>query len=834
MDHRISPERSYAVSRSHDSLLHREHYPDKDITALNPKRTLKLHNKECCFRKVNSLHNLTIQDADNTRLCQRSTSNQMAGRFQLRPLLSQQKKITPSIPDPSDEALTLHEQPSPAEKPKVIEEKKSQMKSGLEIGSLGIIDSLKVIINGEGTWLKIKHSLIQCCAGMNQNTTDEEWLDYLNQKIQIIDNQSEKYWNRFPKELRILIQHILFSTLSACRRYKGSMPSINPVHLNNMNSAIQKILQHYYIRFGEDQFQQIFDAKTYPKRTPVNLLQYHAQYYDFDVIPPALETLLDPTAEELAYLPVLWNLRNGITTATTALDVDEQAIQETAERREQQRLLKIFTPPCLDSYLSPVDSMAGFSNYNNTCFAAVSVWQILVSPYIHLLSASPHPETIECDPEGVKDERYASLASAEETILLKNLSPEACLTLLKKASDSDSKTALFTAAIRNSLITMESQYRNKQYPDMQNTYELLLTLCTACAADDIFVGFEDFQERFIKFISGQTLQKKSEETKTKKTDQKDTLSVFPLKYLPQQDSAEFLAPLLKLVIPREQLNQCAFRVLTERRIMRGSDIVTVTDDPQTTPGNITETHPIKATVTPDTLIYSVPISLEQAKSNVFSLQRILDDALSFKPLPEGVHQTITIDRNNFKHAIHNLPTPLARAKETGTGDLLWDILQERQVLLVEEIPKVLTIQLKMLHDPYDRANVAEKLAHDVTQEFQLTFRKASQDAELPPDEITQKYKIVVKVFYVEEGEARTRHYRCLINGRERLPENDAQELIDQVVMDDKRVFNVPPDQEPLSQLGILCMFTAEKITSSPSHRENADRFMPMKTDHHNT
>lgn len=829
MDSQISPECTYAASGSHELLLSGQQSSDQTTTVFYPKRTLKLSNEECCLRKTSSLLSLKeIKDTLHSRLCQRSTASQMVCGLRILPSRPQQEEISPIPVDISNEQVRDDDQPATTEKCRVIKDKKSQPEKELEIGSLEIINSLKAIINGEGVWGKITHSLIRCCADMDQGTDDEEWLDYLSAKIQAIDENPKKYWNYYPRGLRNLIQEIIYSTLKTIRRY--SMADVNPEHLDSLNKAIQRVLQKYYQMFGEESFWQILDPDTYTKRTMTHVSQYYTTpWYHYDIIPNTLKKLLVPTEEVLAYLPVLWALKNDFTATETVLGFDAQAIQEMAGRKEQQQqqLLMLFTHRPLDTLLSPVDSMEGFSNFSNTCFAAVSTWQILVSRYIHLLSASSYPQAIECDPGTKEDhnEGYLSLASGEKAIPLKKLSPEVCLALIKKESDRKTKKRLLTAAIRKCLVAMESQYRKKQHSKMQNTYELFLTLCSACASDNIFLGFENFHEKYMDFITSRLLRQKAENKKSGKKeppeelDQRDELPVFPLKKLPPQDSAEFLAPLLKLVIPKEQLKKCAFRVLTERRVMRGSDILMITDDPRTTPVNTSEVSPVKDTVKPDTLIYSVPVSPEQAERDDFSIQMILDDALSLKNIPEDVHQKITIDCNNFRHAINNLPTSLSRVKEAGTGDLLWDVLQERQVLLVEDVPEVITVQFKTLPEPYDRAKIVEKLAHDVTQEFQLTIRKASPDAILPPEEIIQRYRIVVKVFYVEDREARIRHYRCLINGRERLPENDEQQVIDKVVMDDRRVFIAPQNPEDLYQLGILCMFTAEKTTAATPHME---------------
>ncbi|MGI2029275.1 hypothetical protein [Endozoicomonas acroporae] len=823
MDSQISPECTYAASGSHEPLLPEQQSDDKTTTAFYPKRALKRSNEECCVRKTSSLLNLKeIKETLHARLWQRSTSNQMVCGVRIPSSRPQQKDISPLPVDISIEQVTLNDQPGTTGKSRITKDKKSQPEKELEIGSLKIINSLEAIIKGEGVWEKFTHSLIRCCADLDQGEEDEEWLNYMSVKIQAIDENPQKYWNYCPRALRSIIQEIIYTTLKTLHRYKVSMPYVNPGHLGNLNNGIQQMLKKYYQRFGEESFCQILDPGTYMKRTMTHPSQYSAiPWYHYDVISKTLTRLLDPTSATLAYLPVLWSLKNEVKAIETVLGFDAQAIQEMAGRKEQQRLLKLFTHRPLGALLSSVNSMEGFTNFGNTCFAAVSIWQILVSHYIHLLAAPLHSQAIEGDTGTALDhnERYIFPGPGKKAIPLKKLTPEVCLTLIKNASDIKVKKQLLTDALRKCLVSMENQYSKKQYSKMQKTYELLLTLCSACASDNIFMGFENFHENYVDHITTRLLRqtenkKNTESFFSQELDQNNELPVLPLNKLPPQDSAEFLEPLLRLVIPAEQLKKCAFRVLTERQIMRDSDILMITDDPRTTPVNTSGVSQIEDLVQPDTLIYSVSVSPEQAERDDFSIQMLLDDALSLKGIPDNEHQKITIDCNNFRHAINNLPDPVSRAKETGTGDLLWDVLQQREVLLVEDVPEVITVQLKVLSDPCDRVKVAEKLAHDVTQDFQLTCRKASPDASLPPEDVIQRYRIVAKVFYVEDRDVRSRHYRCLINGRERLPENDEQPVIDQVVMDDQRVFIAPQNQEDLYQLGILCMFTAEKILSS--------------------
>ncbi len=545
MDYQISPECSY--SGSQETLLPGKQLFSRDTTAFNPKRALRPSTTERCLRKASSLQNLKeAKETQNSRICQRSTSRQIDCELRLLPLRPHPEEITPLTLDTSDEEVTAYDQPSTTEKPRAVEETTSQPQDDLKIGSLEIITNLKAIISGKGLWEKIAHSCIRCCSDMDQSTDDQEWLDYLSEEIQTVDKKTSKeYRPNEDRELRTLIQVIMFCTLKTFHRYKSSMKNVKQEYLNSLNDAIQRVLQQYYQKFGEELFWQILNPETYPKRTIIHLARYHhAPWYDHDAIPKTLTKLLAPTATELNYLPVLRDLisikaAKADMDTETALGFGEQAMQKMAERREEKRLLTLFTHRPLGTNFSPVASIEGFLNFNNTCFAAVFTWQILASSYIHLISSSSHPEAIECSPEEVdteQDEGFISLTSEEKAIPLSSLSPEECLTLVKKVSDRDAKTVLLTAATRKCLVTMESQYRKKQYSEMQNTYKLFLTLCTACASDDIFVGFEDFHERYIKFISSQLLEKEAEDKKTgnkqstEEPGQEDRLPVFPLKY----------------------------------------------------------------------------------------------------------------------------------------------------------------------------------------------------------------------------------------------------------------------------------------------------------------
>ncbi|WP_257263401.1 hypothetical protein [Endozoicomonas sp. ONNA2] len=818
------PECPNVASSSQELLLRANHRSsDQAATVFYPKRTLKKSNEECCLRQTSSMSNLQqMKDTLDSRVCQRLATSQMICGERVLP--SSPEQISPLLSDKSNKKLTVYAQPLTTEKPDALQDKKSQSEHEFKIESLEIINSLNTIINGEGVWSKFRHSIIRCCSDGDQWTSDEDWLDYVDCKIKIVDKHPNIFWNKHPGRLKLLIQEIIFITLKTLDRYERTLSAVNPGHLTSLNDALHALLQQCYQRFGEELFWQIFNPGSYDKRTQIDQLQFrHLTIYNFNVIPITLKTLLAPGSKTLAYLPVLWHLRNNTLAVETVLGIDKQTIQQMAEKKEQHRLLKLFTHRPQGRILKPLDSMEGFSNFGNTCFAAVSTWQILVSPYIQMLSAASESQTAECGFQGVRqgqNEQTMPLIPEEKATPLENLSLEQCLTLLRKESNRNTKTRLLITAIRKCLVTMQSQYLIKQYPQMQKVYELLLTLCAMSASEDIFHGFENFHEKYAEFKNIQLLTKKTKKARTEKNvypenvlGHENLLPIFPLKKLPQQDSAEFLAPLLELVMPKEQLKKCAFWLLTERRIMRGPDIVTITDNPGFSPGSASGVSAVKDTDKPDTFIYLAPVSLEQAERDDFSIQVILDDALSLKNLPENMHQKITINSDNFRHAIHNNPDSLSRAKETGTGDHLWDVLQERQVLLVEEIPEVITIQPKMPPELLDRAKVTEKLAQDVTEEFQLTFRKVSHDAALPPEDIIQKYRIVAKVFYVEDEHAITRHYRCLINGRGQLPGNDEQQEIDKVVMDDKNVFIAPAKPGHLYQLGVPCMFTAEKITA---------------------
>ncbi|WP_066018713.1 hypothetical protein [Endozoicomonas atrinae] len=214
---------------------------------------------------------------------------------------------------------------------------------------------------------------------MDQSTDDQEWLDYLSEEIQTVDKKTSKeYRANEDRELRTLIQVIIFCALKTFHRYKSSMKNVKHEYLNSLNDAIQRVLQQYYQKFGEELFWQILNPETYPKRTMIHLAPYHhAPWYDHDAIPKTLTKLLAPTATELNYLPVLRDLisikaAKADMDTETALGFGEQAMQKMAERREEQRLLTLFTHRPLSTNFSPVASIEGFLNFSNTCFAAVS------------------------------------------------------------------------------------------------------------------------------------------------------------------------------------------------------------------------------------------------------------------------------------------------------------------------------------------------------------------------------------------------------------------------------------------------------------------------------
>lgn len=821
MNNRSIPAHSYSPHGSQEELLPRQKRYEIDETVFYSQRTLKPSTEERYIRKAASL--LDVRGTDDSPLCQRSLSKWSVNKPLLSSESRQEEIESPhfALPKTSEELKVHTTQPS-------VTKKTTEEEKPFHIGAEKVLAKLKSIMEGESIRDRLLNACLGCFYKLSDITSDRKWLKYLSERIKQVDKFSEQCWNYHPQVIRTVIQHILFSYFLAVQRYEPSIQSLNSEPLTSMENEIKSILKHYYWKFGAEQFRKIFDSKTYPNKSKT-VWQFGRQQlpdFDFNVVSRTLEVHFSQRNHK--YLPNIVRQILNTTSDTVLEDIlgfNQEEQQKMADRSEQNRLLQLFTHRSLSPHFTPVQTMKGLQNYGNTCFAAASTWLILCSTYLSLLSEIA-PDSTEHGPlssitEQDMGEDYISLTSWEDAIGLNSLSPELCLSLLRHENNRDKQIRLLQTGLTKCLATMASQYHEKQYPDMQATYKQLLDLCIQGAIQDNFSGFENFTEFYIKRMETHFEKMEADNKKNKKSerasdsDTKNESSIFQPKHLPQQDSPEFLAPLLKLVIPKANLNKCAFRVLTERLVMRNSEILTIADDPLLIPKEGLDTAQMQDTQQPDTFIYSVPVSSEQTESDDFSIQMILDDALSFQNIADA-HQKITVKPDDFRHAIQKFPSSLSRTIQTGVEDHKWDVIQERQVLLVAEIPKVITIQPKMLLTPCDRARISEKLVHDKTQEFQLTFRKVSTDKSLPPENVTHKYRILAKVFYVEDDKARTRHYRCLIEN-DRLPENSELETNDRAVIDDSVIFRVPENKDLSTELGILCMFTAEIVPAPKAH-----------------
>lgn len=838
MDNKNIPAYSYSPHGSQEELLPRQKSFESAETVFYSQRTLKPSTEEPYVRKTSSL--LDVRGTDDSPLCHRSPSSWSVHK----PLLSSEPKekeieLTHCALPKTSEELKIHPTQLSATK------KTTDAEKPFHIGAEKILANLKRIIKGESIRDRLLTSFLGFGYKLCDITSDRKWLKYLSKKIEEVDTHAEQYWNHRPQEIRTVIQQILFSYFLAVQRYDTSMRSLNPEQLTSMENEIKSVLKHYYWKFGAEQFWEIFDSKTYPNKTETIWYFGRQQLpeFDFDFVSRTLE-LHFSESKHRCLSDIVQQILN-ITSDTVLEDIlgfNQEEQQEMSDRSEQLRLLQLFTHRPLSQHFTPVQTMEGLQNYRSTCFAAASTWLILCSTYLSLLSEiaptcraehGPHSSIAEQD----MNEGYISLTSWEDAIELNSLSPESCLNLLRNENNRDKQIRLLQTGLTNCLMTMARQYHGKQYPDMQAAYKQFLDLCIQGAIQNNFSGFENFTEFYIKrmeiyFEEKEADIKKNENPEeTSDPDTEDESSVFQPKHLPQQDSPEFLTPLLKLVIPKENLNKCAFRVLTERRIMRNSEILTITDDPLLIPREVLDTAQMQDALAPDTFIYSVPISFEQAERDDFSIQMALDDSLSFQNIANS-NQKITIKPDDFRHAIQNFPSSLSRTIQTGIEDHKWDVIQERQVLLVAEAPKVITIQPKMFLAPCDRARIAERLAHDKAQEFQLTFRKVGADKNPLPEIVTYKYRILAKVFYVEEGKARTRHYRCLINENDRLQMDSELGMNDRAVMDDRVIFRVPENKEISTELGILCMITAKIVPDPKTHVKGIDISRAMEVNNH--
>lgn len=649
--------------------------------------------------------------------------------------------------------------------------------AGITIGSMQLEKNLKAIIAGEGVYKKVLNCGLGCYYDLRDATTDEEWLLFLHRSICFIDRHAETYWSNRPEVVRTLMQQILFSTFRAVQRFDYVSRYVSHVQVKAIEEDIKTILKHYYCQFGVEEFRQILDNKTYPYTSdPVYENGcYRYPEYDFDMVSKTLAEHYQQKKQK--YLPdIVRRLLNAVSDSAleSVLELTE-AQQHRRAKNERVKLMKLFVQGSLSEQFTRVNCMQGLKNYGSTCFAAASVWPIICSPYCAFLEVSSDEPLID-----------AALPN----------SAEQCLRQLRSETSKDQQVLLLQAGLAKCLSTMARHYRQEQYLSMQSTYKLLLELCIQGATQGNFAGFEGFDALVCRRLSD---QKKILGYYNKASVAKPYQApVVHVRHLPQQDCAEFFAPLLQVALPKEQLQKCAFRVLTERKVMRLGSIVTITDNPQL----CTQTSQVGQSVDqalPDTFIFSLPVAAEMADRDDFSLQMLLDEALSFQNVAHH-QQRITVRQDSFKHTVQDFP--FASGQEMKEQE--WDILSERQVLLVNEAPEVITIQPKIPPGFRQRAAIAKQLAGDQAREISLTFRQVNADKTLPPETITQNYRVCAKVFYVEKPGTGVRHYRCSINDK-----NWGELLID-----DGDVYQPDGGQNDSTKRGILCLIVMELVGNS--------------------
>ena len=650
--------------------------------------------------------------------------------------------------------------------------------AGIDISSMRLMKNLKAIVAGEGCWGKTLNCGLGCFYDVFDATTDEEWLDYLRRSADAIDRKAEIFWRRKPDLVRELIQQILFSTFRAVQRFDYVTRHMSYEHVTAIEMDIKFILKHYYCQFGASEFRKIFDYHTYPHSTNFiyGIRSCRFSNYDFDVVS---KTLAEHFAQKRRkYLPDFVRRLMNATANQTLEDILEltEADRQRLVVNEQFNLTYPFVQRSLSKQLTHVPIMQGLENYGSTCFAATSVWPILCSPYSAYLGT---------------DEAIGQTSENNQPLTTRQ-----CLNQLGKETNKEKQVQLLQAGLSNCLSTLTSQYHQGMHQAMQTTYKLLLDFCIQGAIQGNFGGFESFDELLNKRLTHQKWTHGSSDEKSAES----LASVVQARHLPQQDCAEFFAPLLQLVLPKESLYKCAFRVLTERQVMRMASIVTITDNPQL-PTQATQDEQPADQAPPDTFIFSLPIAPELADRDDFSLQALLDEALSYQNVAHRQHR-ITVRQDSFRHAVQHFPLAADQAnmKEEETE---WDILRERQILLVNEAPKVITIQPKMPPEFRQRAAIAKRLACDQGRELTLTFRKLSTDKALSPEIIRHSYRVCAKVFYVEDAMTGARHYRCTINDEKK----------GELLIDDLNVYQFDGGTRDYTKCGILCLMVLEQTAS---------------------
>lgn len=706
-------------------------------------------------------------DSERSCLSHRSISVSPVSRLPIppnSPAISRQSDSTESSVEPVCEANNS-------------EKLTSSNTKGICISSMALMENLKTIVVGKGVWQRVLNCGLGCFYDTFDTTTDKDWLEYLQRWVRVVDHFTGLFWQRKPEPVREVIHLILFSAFRAVQRFDHVTRQTNSERVAAIEDDIKTILKHYYCHFGAREFKKIFDHNTYSKRTGVvyDVRNYEYPEYDFDVVKKTLAKHFKQKKRK--YLP---DFVQRLMNASSDQEL-EDILKLTSE--ERQRVVKykgsdtadLFSQFSLSEQFTRVQSMQGLKNYGSTCFVAASVWQIICSPYSAYLSAA----------EGM---RQATNIKSDQ-----QLTVEQCLSQLRsETTNNEQQVQLLQLGLAKCLSTLIRLRQQGMHPAMQRTYKQLLDLCIQGAVKGIFDGFESFDELLVR-IAGQKRVHRCNNEESAMIQR--GAPVIQARHLQQQDCAEFLAPLLQLVLNKENLHKCAFRVLTERQVMKNGEIVTITDDPQ-----------ISAQVTqdgqspPDTFIFSLPVVPELADRDDFSVQLLLDQAFSYQNVAHRQH-SITVQRSSFRHAVQHFPQVLEWDMEKEEE---WDILRERQVLLVREVPEVITIQPKMPAEFSQRAAIARRLNNDQAGEITLTFRKISPDDSL--ETVKCNYRVCTRVFYVEDGVTKVRHYRCAIN--------DATK--GQLLIDDLDVYRTDGDLNDCSKCGILCLMVLKQVVGSQS------------------
>jgi|GEM_PF-3662478 len=650
-------------------------------------------------------------------------------------------------------------------------------RAGININSMGLMENLHTIIAGDGGW-RVLNCGLGCCYGVCDATTDQEWLCYLQRSVSGVDHRAETFWCSKPDLVRELIQHILFVTFRVVQRFNYATRHMSHRRVAAVEGDIKTILKHYYCQFGAEEFRKIFDHTTYPHKTNIiyGVRSYRFRGYDFDVVGKTLAKHFEQNSRK--YLPDF--MRSLMNAASDQVLEDILELTDAERQRlllnKQLNLTYPFAQRAVNKQFIRVHSMEGLENYGSTCFAAASVWPILCSPYSAYLGT---------------DESIWQRSENDQPLTARQ-----CLSRLRSETNKEQQVRLLQMGLVSCLSSLARQHHQEMQLAMQDTYKLLLDFCIQGAVQNNFDGLESFDELLSRRL---TRQKRANRGRRERSTGSPVLpSVVQVWHLQQQDCAEFLAPLLQLVLPGEYLSKCAFRVLTERQVTRMANIVTITDDPQLSTQETQDGQPADQ-APPDTFIFSLPVAPELADRDDFSLQMLLDEALSYQNVAHRQHR-ITVRQDSFRHTIQD--SPFAAGQDMQETE--WDILCERQVLLVSEVPKVITIQPKMPPEFRQRAAVAKRLASDQTRELTLTFRKFSADEAELPETIRHSYRICARVFYVEDAGTGSRHYRCTVSDDKK----------GELLIDDLNVYQFSGDTRDYAKCGVLCLMVLEQIGES--------------------